>query len=243
LLQATYLQDPYSVMLRGTRYGQVVEIYADGSSGTTPYTWNRNRPHYIGDVELGYKITKELTLTLGADNVFDSYANHTTADSRYHNAIQYIASSPYGIDGGFYYARLDFKWGERPKPLPSPGPVAPVVPAPPVAPARTYLVFFDWDRADLTARAKQIVAEAAQASTHVQTTQIEVDGYTDLSGTFAYNKKLSIRRAQTVQAELVRDGVAKNEIDIHGYGETNPLVPTAKGVREPQNRRVEIILK
>jgi OOP family OmpA-OmpF porin len=124
-----------------------------------------------------------------------------------------------------------------------PGPVAPVVPAPPVAPARTYLVFFDWDRADLTARAKQIVAEAAQASTHVQTTQIEVDGYTDLSGTFAYNKKLSIRRAQTVQAELVRDGVAKNEIDIHGYGETNPLVPTAKGVREPQNRRVEIILK
>jgi OOP family OmpA-OmpF porin len=40
----------------------------------------------------------------------------------------------------------------------------------------------------------------------------------------------------------VRDGVPKTEIVIRGYGQTNPLVPTAKGVREPQNRRVEILL-
>jgi OOP family OmpA-OmpF porin len=118
---------------------------------------------------------------------------------------------------------------------------APPPPPPPEA-ARTYLVFFDWDRADLTARARQIVAEAAQASTHVATTRIEVNGYTDLSGTAAYNQRLSVRRAESVEAELVRDGVAKNEIAIHGYGESNPLVPTAPGVREPQNRRVEIIL-
>ena len=115
--------------------------------------------------------------------------------------------------------------------------------APAPEPARTYLVFFDWDRADLTARARQIVAEAAQASTHVQTTRIEVNGYTDLSGTAAYNQKLSVRRAQSVEAELVRDGVGGGEISIHGYGESNPLVQTAQGVREPQNRRVEIILK
>jgi outer membrane protein OmpA-like peptidoglycan-associated protein len=45
-----------------------------------------------------------------------------------------------------------------------------------------------------------------------------------------------------VAAELVRDGVPRAEIDIHAYGDTRPLVPTAPGVREPQNRRVEIIL-
>ena len=78
---------------------------------------------------------------------------------------------------------------------------------------------------------------------HVQTTRIQLDGYTDLSGTSVYNQKLSIRRARTVQTELVREGVPVNEISIHGYGESNPLVPTAQGVREPQNRRVEIILK
>jgi len=51
-----------------------------------------------------------------------------------------------------------------------------------------------------------------------------------------------VRRARSVEAELVHDGVPRGEIAIHGYGESNPLVPTAKGVREPQNRRVEIIL-
>jgi len=130
-----------------------------------------------------------------------------------------------------------------PAPPPPPPAAPPPAVAPTVTPSRTYLVFFDWDRADLTARARQIVAEAAQASTHVQTTRIEVNGYTDLSGTAAYNQKLSVRRAKSVEAELVHDGVSEGEISIHGYGESNPLVPTAPGVREPQNRRVEIILK
>jgi outer membrane protein OmpA-like peptidoglycan-associated protein len=52
-----------------------------------------------------------------------------------------------------------------------------------------------------------------------------------------------MRRAQAVAGELVRLGVARNSIDIMAFGDTKPLVPTAAGVREPQNRRVEIILK
>ncbi len=126
-----------------------------------------------------------------------------------------------------------------PQPPPPPAPV----PAPVAAPTRTYLVFFDWDRADLTDRARQIVAEAAQASTRVQATRIEVQGNADLSGTKQYNQKLSLRRAQTVAAELVRDGVPAKEIQIQAFGDTRPLVPTAPGVREPQNRRVAIILQ
>ena len=126
-----------------------------------------------------------------------------------------------------------------PPPPPAPMPMA----TPTMAPSRTYLVFFDWDRADLTARARQIIAEAAQNSTHVQTTRIEVNGYTDLSGTAAYNQGLSVRRAKSVEAELVHDGVPMTEIATHGFGETHPLVQTALGVREPQNRRVEIILR
>ncbi len=243
ILQGTYTYGPWTALLRGTRYGTSVEVLADGNTGAAPFTANRNRPAYIGDVEFGYRITKEITVTVGANNFTDKYAAHTTAASRYHNAVEYIPSSPYGIDGGFYYGRVNVAFGTPPEPTPaSPG----VVNAPPPAPAvpvRTYLVFFDWDRADLTDRARQIVSTAAQASSHVQTTRIEVNGYTDLSGTASYNQRLSIRRAQSVESELVRDGVARSEIAIHGYGETNPLVPTAKGVREPQNRRVEIILK
>ncbi len=127
-----------------------------------------------------------------------------------------------------------------PSPAPPPGPAPATLPGPPVT--RTYLVFFDWDRADLSARARQIVAEAAAASTKVPTTRIDVNGYTDLSGSADYNQRLSVRRAESVESELVRDGVPKDEIVIRGNGENDPLVPTAKGVREPQNRRVEIIL-
>jgi iron complex outermembrane receptor protein len=242
ILQAIYTQDPFSVTLRETRFGQVSETLADGYTGGAPFTYNKQSPKWITDFEVGYKITPELTFTVGADNVFDKYASHTTAYARYQNAEEYILSSPYGIDGGFYYARAAYKFGAVPPPMPEPAPAAMAASTPAPAPAKTYLVFFDWDRADLTDRARAIVATAAQASTQAQTTRIEVNGYTDLSGTQAYNQRLSVRRALSVQAELVRDGVAKNEIAIHGYGESNPLVPTAPGVREPQNRRVEIIL-
>ena len=126
-----------------------------------------------------------------------------------------------------------------PPPPPAPAPVA----APAPAPARSYLVFFDWDKATLTSRAREIVKEAADNSTHVQYTQIEVNGYTDTSGQAKYNMGLSIRRADAVAAELVRDGVPKTAIAIQGFGETHLLVPTGANVREPQNRRVEIIIK
>ena len=126
---------------------------------------------------------------------------------------------------------------------PPPVPAAQPAPQPAATPARTYLVFFDWDRADLSDRARQIIAEAAQASTRVQTTRIEVQGNADSSGTPAYNQRLSLRRAQTVAAELVRVGVPRTAIDIQAFGDTRPLVPTAAGVREPQNRRVAIILR
>jgi outer membrane protein OmpA-like peptidoglycan-associated protein len=122
--------------------------------------------------------------------------------------------------------------------------VAPA-PAPAAAPepARTYLVFFDWDRDTLTDRARQIIADAAAASRRVQSTRIEVSGHADRSGSPQYNQGLSLRRANNVAAELVRLGVPRNEIVIQAFGESRPLVPTADGVREPQNRRVEIVLR
>lgn len=125
----------------------------------------------------------------------------------------------------------------------------PAVYAPAPAPARTYLVFFDWDKADLTASARQVVANAAANSGHVSLTRIEVNGYTDNSSIHGgergakFNEALSLRRANAVAAELVKYGVQKDIIDIRGFGETHPLVATGPNTREAQNRRVEIILK
>jgi outer membrane protein OmpA-like peptidoglycan-associated protein len=127
---------------------------------------------------------------------------------------------------------------------PPPPVVAPVqAPAAAPAPARSFLVFFDFDRADLTDRARQIIAEAAQNAQRGGVTRLEVSGHADRSGTPQYNQRLSERRAQAVAAELERRGVARSNMAIQAFGESRPLVPTADGVREPQNRRVEIVLR
>jgi len=191
---------------------------------------------FYSDIVLTYD-WRDFRFNLGVDNLFNKsppVVIDTTTNTD---------PSVYDILGRVVYLKATYNFGTPPAVLPPPPEPAPPAPAAPVAPVRTYLVFFDWDRADLTSRAREIVSAAAQASTHVQTTRIEVDGYTDLSGTVGYNQKLSVRRAQSVEKELIRDGVPASEIAIHGYGESNPLVPTAPGVREPQNRRVEIILK
>jgi outer membrane protein OmpA-like peptidoglycan-associated protein len=128
---------------------------------------------------------------------------------------------------------------------PRPAPVVAAQPAPPPPReiARTYLVFFDWDRADLTDRARQIIAQAATNSRTAGVTRVEVAGHADRSGTPQYNQRLSQRRAEVVAAELVRQGVNRGDIGVTAFGESRPLVPTADGVREPQNRRVEIVLR
>lgn len=107
--------------------------------------------------------------------------------------------------------------------------------------AKTFLVFFDWDSAALSARSEAIVQDAAVYSAHTQYTRIDVNGNTDTTGTAAYNQGLSERRARVVAGQLVRDGVPANVISMHAYGDTRLLVPTGPNVREPQNRRVEIV--
>lgn len=134
---------------------------------------------------------------------------------------------------------LRYNFGVAPAPILAQVPVAPVAPSV----ARTFLVFFDWNRADLTPRAREIIGEAAQSSRTANVTRLEVSGHADRSGTPAYNQRLSQRRAEAVAADLVSKGVSRAAITIQAFGESRPLVPTADNVREPQNRRVEIVLR
>jgi outer membrane protein OmpA-like peptidoglycan-associated protein len=117
---------------------------------------------------------------------------------------------------------------------------APVAAA--VIQARTYLVFFDFDSSVLTPDAQAIVQSAAADALAGNSARLDVTGHTDRSGSDAYNQALSIRRATSVQNALIAAGVPASLIVIRGAGENEPLVPTADGVREPQNRRVEIVI-
>ncbi len=118
-------------------------------------------------------------------------------------------------------------------------PPAAVAAAPSVP--KSYLVFFDFNKSDLTADATTIVDQAAKNAGPAKVTQLTVTGHTDTVGSDAYNLRLSRRRAESVAAELEKDGIASSEIEIVAKGKRDLLVPTADGVKEPQNRRVQIV--
>jgi iron complex outermembrane receptor protein len=120
-----------------------------------------------------------------------------------------------------------------------PPPVQAPAPAPSVA--RSYSVFFDFNKSDLTPQAVAIVDQAAANAAPAKVTRITVTGHADTVGSDAYNLRLSRRRAESVAAELETRGVASSEIEIVAKGKQDLLVPTGDGVREPRNRRVQIV--
>jgi outer membrane protein OmpA-like peptidoglycan-associated protein len=183
-------------------------------------------------------------LTLTAEYRFFGLLESEVKGSIRDGANRILASTRLETDKYNHSVMLGLRYALfQPPPAPPPVVSAPPQAAQAPAPARTYLVFFDWDRADLTTRAREIISEAAQNSRRVQATRIEVAGHADRSGTPQYNQRLSQRRADAVAAELVAQGVSRNDISVTAFGESRPLVPTADGVREPQNRRVEIVLR
>jgi outer membrane protein OmpA-like peptidoglycan-associated protein len=127
-------------------------------------------------------------------------------------------------------------------PVPATAYVPPPVVAPkPASSARSYQVFFEFNKSDLTPQAVAIVDTAARNAGPAKVTQIEVTGHTDTVGSDAYNLRLSRRRAESVGAELEKQGIPSSEIAIFAKGKHDLLVPTADGVKEPQNRRVQIV--
>ncbi|HTJ62355.1 MAG TPA: OmpA family protein [Alphaproteobacteria bacterium] len=150
------------------------------------------------------------------------------------NALEYGEPQMFGAQ-----IRYHFGGGSEPEAAP-----AAYVPPPVVAPApapKSYLVFFDFNKSDLTPQAREIVDTAAKNASANNVTQLTVTGHTDTVGSDAYNMRLSRRRAESVAAQLEKDGVPSSEIAIVAKGKRDLLVPTADGVREPQNRRVQIV--
>lgn len=143
-------------------------------------------------------------------------------------------------------ASLIYNFGEPaappPPPPPPPPPEEPAPPPPPPPPAAPgpFIVFFDWDKSDITPEAASILDNAAAAYQQTGQASVMLAGHADKSGSDKYNVGLSQRRADAVKAYLAGKGVADTAITTEAFGESRPLVETADGVREPQNRRVEI---
>jgi len=117
-------------------------------------------------------------------------------------------------------------------------------PPPPPMPAKvqTFIVYFEFNKSDLTAAGGTVVGNAASYYKANGTLKVAVAGFTDTSGTAQYNEALSHRRADTVRTALIKNGVPAAAISTAWYGKTHLAVPTPDGVKEPRNRRAEITI-
>ena len=106
--------------------------------------------------------------------------------------------------------------------------------------AGEYRVLFALDSAALSGAASETLREIAGHAIEGEIIHIRAVGHADASGTQAHNMALSKHRAEAVKATLVDFGIPADQIVIDWKGETELLVPTADGVKEPMNRRVEI---
>ncbi len=106
--------------------------------------------------------------------------------------------------------------------------------------AREFRVYFTFNKATLTAEARQILQQVTAQAKADPKLRILLVGHADRAGTDAYNLGLSHRRADAVGAQLQREGVVRSRIDERWVGERQPPVPTPDGVREPRNRVVVI---
>jgi OOP family OmpA-OmpF porin len=121
-------------------------------------------------------------------------------------------------------------------PTPTPPPVQPTV----VCTPGPYIVFFDWDKSDITPEAAGILDNAISNYQNCNNASVMLAGHADRSGSASYNVGLSQRRADSVKAYMTGHGIPGGVIGTEAFGESQPRVATADGVRELQNRRVEV---
>lgn len=196
---------------------------------------NDNRFAYQGIAGVGYSISPQWKVAL-------DYRYFATLDPEFTAkttaGVGTKVDSEYQSHTVMLGLRYHF-WSPAAAPAPAPTPA----PAPRADIQRSFLVFFDFNKSDITPEANRVIQQAADHAKRGGVSRIIVTGHTDTSGSPQYNQRLSERRAANVRESLVRQGLAANSISTVGKGESDPLVKTGDGVREAQNRRAEIVLQ
>jgi len=193
-------------------------IDSNSSLGSTQFAWDA-----LAGVR--YNVTNAFTIGLEARYVGTTNPSVTVGGQTFYSQNHNL----------LVMAGIAYKFGQ-PVAAPPPPPASAVQ-------ATSFMVFFDWDRSNLSQQALNTIKQASDAYKTKGSARITATGHTDTSGPENYNMALSLRRANAVKDALVRNGVPATAISVVGMGEKGLLVPTADGVREPQNRRVEIVLQ
>ncbi len=218
------------VELKGLRYVRAAPAIVDDSD--THFAWQAIagvRRHITDNVDIGLKYrffnVPDLKFrTANGEQLKDRFRSHSLLLTLAYNFGEVAAPPPPPVT--------------TPTPPPPPPQLPP--PPPPAVQPGPFLIFFDWDRSVITPEASQVLDRAIEQFRSTGQTSVALAGHTDKSGTANYNMGLSMRRANATKAYMTAHGVPDSVIATQGFGESRPLVETADGVREPQNRRVEI---
>lgn len=201
----------------------------DGATVTEDEDWNFA---YQGIVSLGYAVGRRSEL-------FASYRYFRTASADFDLTPSLDAVFD-GEEFQKHTATVGFRYYLNAGSEPAAAPSAPPPPPADAGSPSEFIIFFGHNKSDLTPAAMEVIREAASAAKENGIANVKLVGHADRSGSDTYNQALSMRRANAVKSALVREGVSESIIGVDGRGESEPLVPTADGVREPQNRRVNI---
>ena len=119
-------------------------------------------------------------------------------------------------------------------------PMAAMPAADPMLAPKSWVVYFDFDKTDLSDQSLATIGDAAAYAATSSKSLVVVEGHTDLAGSSDYNDGLAADRAEVVAGNLRDVGVPKGDVAVSSYGQELPAVATPDGVAEPLNRRVEI---
>ena len=190
---------------------------------------------YQAIVGLSYQVTKrlDLTLTYRYLNVDAPSYSETLNKVAYTAGLDDIEKQSVTVG-----LRYDLYEDETPV-VPVPPPASPA----PAAEPEQFVIFFGFNKCNITAEADAVLSEAAAAAKTQGSASVLIVGHTDTVGSNSYNQKLSECRANAAKSGLVAKGIGEAQISATGRGETELLVKTGDSVKEPQNRRATIDLK
>jgi len=107
----------------------------------------------------------------------------------------------------------------------------------------SFLLYFMHNSTELTAESKSFIPEVLSLVKKREYCEVSVIGHTDTTGNDEYNMKLSSSRAEAVRDLLLSYGIRSGQMELRYHGKRDPVVPTGDNVREPRNRRVEVVVK
>lgn len=106
-----------------------------------------------------------------------------------------------------------------------------------------FILYFKTDTTELSDESRKLLGKILPAVVDHESTDVSVVGHTDRVGTREYNFHLAMERAILVQKILLALGIDPKFFEVTSHGEDNPLIPTEDEVREPKNRRVEVVVR